>query len=70
MARERELACDDGVLKPALNRQFMLKHYSVWRNFARFGTRIALAADGNKPWLLMERIRRLLGRPSVRKKEF
>ena len=29
----------------------------------------SLAADGNKPWLLMERIRRVLGKPTQRKKQ-
>ena len=30
----------------------------------------SLAADGNKPWLLMERIRRVLGKPEIRQNRF
>jgi beta-lactamase regulating signal transducer with metallopeptidase domain len=70
IARERELACDDGVLEreyaPALYAEAL---YSL-EKFRQPKPGLFIAADGNKPWLLMERIRRVLGKPELRKNQF
>jgi beta-lactamase regulating signal transducer with metallopeptidase domain len=63
LARERELACDDGVLELGFTPdQYAEALYSLER-FRQPSIGFSLAADGNKPWLLMERIRRVLGKP-------
>jgi beta-lactamase regulating signal transducer with metallopeptidase domain len=67
IAAERELACDDGVIQmnyqPAIYAEAL---YSLER-FRQVHPHFAIAADGNKPWLLMDRIRRVLGKPVVKK---
>ena len=70
ITRERELACDDGVLEreypPALYAEAL---FSL-EKFRQTGSGFSLAADGNKPWLLMERIRRVLGKPTGERNRF
>jgi beta-lactamase regulating signal transducer with metallopeptidase domain len=68
LERERELACDDGVLElgydPSVYAEALFsleKHRQVNQGFS-------LAIDGKKPWLLMERIQRVLGKPALREK--
>jgi hypothetical protein len=68
LERERELACDDGVLElgydPSVYAEALFsleKHRQVNQGFS-------LAVDGKKPWLLMERIQRVLGKPALREK--
>ena len=67
LARERELACDDGVLEkgfePALYAEALFNLEKLRQPQSGF----TMAIDGHSPWLLMERIRRLLGEPSLKK---
>jgi len=70
MARERELACDDGVIETGFEPAIYAEALFSLEKFRQVQPGFALAADGNKPWLLMERIGRLLGRPSIPKKNF
>ncbi len=70
IARERELACDDGVLErdypPVLYAEAL---YSL-EKLRQPQPGLLIAADGNRPWLLMERIRRVLGKPEIKKNRF
>ena len=70
LARERELACDDGVLDMGFAAdQYAEALYSL-EKFRQVQPDFSLAADGNRPWLLMERICRLLGKPVCRNYRF
>jgi beta-lactamase regulating signal transducer with metallopeptidase domain len=64
VSRERELACDDSVIewgyKPELYAEALYNLEKLRQIIPGF----SLAADGNRPWLLMERIRRVLGKPA------
>jgi Zn-dependent protease with chaperone function len=70
LARERELACDDGVLEMGFAPDQYAEALFCLEKFRQVQPDFALAADGNKPWLLMERICRLLGKPPRRKNRF
>jgi hypothetical protein len=66
LARERELACDDGVLELGFTPDLYAKTLFSLEKFRQPSRGFSLAADGNKPWLLMERIQRVLGKPEIR----
>ena len=69
MGKERELACDDGVVEMGFDPGIYADALYSLEKHRRPKPGFLLAADGNKPWLLMERIRRLVGKPvSVSKK--
>lgn len=70
LARERELACDDGVLELGFTPDMYAETLFSLEKFRQPTPGFSLAADGNKPWLLMERIRRVLGKPELRKVRF
>jgi len=70
LARERELACDDGVLELGFTPDLYAKTLFSLEKFRQPSPGFSLAADGNKPWLLMERIRRVLGKPEIRQQCF
>ena len=70
LARERELACDDGVLELGFTPDLYAETLFSLEKFRQPSPGFSLAADGNKPWLLMERIRRVLGKPELRQDRF
>ena len=70
LARERELACDDGVLELGFTADLYAETLFSLEKFRQPSPGFSLAADGNKPWLLMERIRRVLGKPELKQKRF
>jgi beta-lactamase regulating signal transducer with metallopeptidase domain/cellobiose-specific phosphotransferase system component IIB len=70
LARERELACDDGVLELGFTPDLYAETLFSLEKFRQPSPGFSLAADGNKPWLLMERIRRVLGKPELRQNRF
>ena len=70
IARERELACDDGVLELGFTPDLYAETLYSLEKFRQPSPGFSLAADGNKPWLLMERIRRVLGKPELRQNCF
>jgi hypothetical protein len=70
IARERELACDDGVLELGFTPDLYAETLYSLEKFRQPSPGFSLAADGNKPWLLMERIRRVLGKPELRQNRF
>lgn len=70
LARERELACDDGVLELGFTPDLYAKTLFSLEKFRQPAPGFSLAADGNRPWLLMERIRRVLGKPEIRQSRF
>ncbi|MFI5195421.1 MAG: M56 family metallopeptidase, partial [Chitinophagales bacterium] len=68
VARERENACDDGVLQwhcsaPVVYAEALYNLEKYRQNPNTF----SLAANGDNPGLLMERIRRVTGQPSCKK---
>jgi Zn-dependent protease with chaperone function len=67
LARERELACDDGVLELGFAPELYAEALFSLEKFRQPQLGFSLAADGNRPWLLMDRIRRVLGKPETRK---
>jgi Zn-dependent protease with chaperone function len=67
LARERELACDDGVMELGFAPDLYAEALFSLEKFRQPQPGFSLAADGNKPWLLMERIQRVLGKPKCRK---
>ena len=69
VARERELACDDGVLEMCYEADVYADALFCLEKFRQVHPGFSLAADGNRPWLLMERIRRLLGKTTIEKKQ-
>ncbi|HCL84032.1 MAG TPA: hypothetical protein DIC22_08650 [Chitinophagaceae bacterium] len=70
LARERELACDDGVLEKGFEPALYAEALYSLEKFRQIRPGFSIAADGNKPWLLMERIRRVLGKPALHRKRF
>jgi Zn-dependent protease with chaperone function len=68
LTRERELACDDGVIEMGFEPGLYANALYSLEKFRQTEPGFLLAADGHKPWLLMERIRRLLGNAPVYKK--
>ncbi len=70
LERERELACDDGVLEMGFAPDQYAEALFRLEKFRQIQPGFYLAADGNKPWLLMERICRLLGKPTIKKRRF
>ena len=70
LARERELACDDGVLELGYTPDLYAETLFSLEKFRQPSPGFSLAADGNRPWLLMERIRRVLGKPELRQNRF
>jgi beta-lactamase regulating signal transducer with metallopeptidase domain len=70
LARERELACDDGVLEKGFEPALYAEALFSLEKFRQIRPGFSIAADGNKPWLLMERIRRVLGKPALHRKRF
>lgn len=70
LARERELACDDGVLDMGFAADQYAEALYCLEKLRQVQPDFSLAADGNKPWLLMERICRLLGKPVCRNNRY
>jgi BlaR1 peptidase M56 len=70
LTRERELACDDGVLELGFAADVYAEALFSLEKFRQPRPGFSLAADGNRPWLLMERIQRVLGKSESRKKRF
>jgi beta-lactamase regulating signal transducer with metallopeptidase domain len=70
LERERELACDDGVIEMGYAPDQYAEALFRLEKFRQVQPGFKLAADGNKPWLLMERICRLLGKPTNKKSRF
>lgn len=70
LERERELACDDGVIEMGFAPDQYAEALFCLEKFRQVHPGFHLAADGNKPWFLMERICRLLGKPSLKKNRF
>ncbi len=70
LERERELACDDGVLELGYEPRVYAEALFSLEKYRQVNPGFSLAADGNKPWLLMERIRRVLGEPAQKEKRF
>ena len=69
LERERELACDDGVLELGYEPSIYAEALFSLEKYRQVSPDFSIAADGNKPWLLMERISRVLGKPTQRKKQ-
>jgi len=69
LTRERELACDDGVIEMGFEPGLYANALYSLEKFRQTETGFLLAVDGHRPWLLMERIRRLLGESPVYKKK-
>jgi beta-lactamase regulating signal transducer with metallopeptidase domain len=70
LERERELACDDGVLELGFDPDQYAEALFCLEKFRQVQPDFSLAAAGNKPWLLMERICRLLGKPARKNNRF
>jgi hypothetical protein len=70
LERERELACDDGVLELGYEPSVYAEALFSLEKFRHTEPGFSLAVDGKKPWLLMERIRRVLGKPTLEEKGF
>lgn len=68
LAIERELACDDGVIEKGYTPEIYAEALFKLEKLRNVGPGFSMAADGNRPWLLMDRIQRLLGKGTVRKK--
>lgn len=63
VAGERENACDDGVLHWNYSAPVYAEALLSLEKFRQMPPTLSIAADGNNPRLLMERIRRLVGLP-------
>jgi Zn-dependent protease with chaperone function len=70
LERERELACDDSVIAMGYPAVQYAEALFCLEKFRQMQTGFYLAANGNKPWLLMERICRLLGKPNFKRNQF
>ena len=70
VAREREHACDDEVLLWHYPAPVYAEALLTLEQFRQLLPTLSLAADGNNPRLLMERVRRLVGLPASGKKTF
>jgi BlaR1 peptidase M56 len=63
LCHQRELACDDGVVNRNISPKIYADALFRLEKYRRIPVVYSLAADGHKPWLLHERIARLLGKP-------
>ncbi|HEY4964865.1 MAG TPA: M56 family metallopeptidase, partial [Puia sp.] len=70
LERERELACDDGVLELGYDPSVYAEALFSLEKYRQANPGFSLAVDGKKPWLLMERIRRVLGKPALKENGF
>jgi len=70
ISRERENACDDEVIERGYSPLIYAEALFCLEKFRQVHPGFSIAADGNKPWLLMERIRRVVGKPSLKKNRF
>jgi beta-lactamase regulating signal transducer with metallopeptidase domain len=70
LERERELACDDGVLELGYEPAIYAEALFSLEKYRQTNPGFSLAVDGKKPWLLMDRIRRVLGKPARKEKGF
>jgi len=70
ICQDRELACDDGVLSAGYQPGLYAEALFRLEKIRRPGAGLTLAVDGNKPWLLMERISRILGKTTPGRKKF
>ena len=68
IARERENACDDEVLERGYAPELYANALFYLEKFRNVEKGFSLAADGHQPWLLMERISRVLGNPPLPEK--
>jgi Zn-dependent protease with chaperone function len=68
--RERENACDDEVIERGYAPELYAEALFCLEKFRQVQPGFSIAADGNRPWLLMERIRRVLGKPAFQKNQF
>jgi Zn-dependent protease with chaperone function len=67
ISRERENACDDEVLERGYAPRVYAEALFCLEKFRQVKPDFSIAADGHKPWLLMERIQRVLGNPVHKK---
>jgi Zn-dependent protease with chaperone function len=67
ISRERENACDDEVIERGFAPAIYAEALFCLEKFRQVPPGFSIAADGNEPWLLMERIRRVVGKPALRK---
>ncbi len=67
ISRERENACDDEVLERGYAPRIYAEALFCLEKFRQVKPDFSIAADGHKPWLLMERIQRVLGNPIYKK---
>jgi Zn-dependent protease with chaperone function len=67
ISRERENACDDEVLERGYAPRIYAEALFCLEKFRQVKPDFSIAADGHKPWLLMERIQRVLGNPVPKK---
>jgi len=70
LERERELACDDGVLELGYEPSIYAEALFSLEKYRQANPGFSLAVDGKKPLLLMERIRRVLGKPNHKERGF
>ena len=70
VAQEREHACDDGVLQWDYPAPVYAEALFALEKFRQRPPSLSLAANGNNPRLLMERIRRVVGQPISSKNPF
>jgi Zn-dependent protease with chaperone function len=70
VAQEREHACDDGVLQWDYPASVYAEALFTLEKFRQLPHSFSLAANGNDPRLLMERIRRVVGEPASGKNPF
>jgi Zn-dependent protease with chaperone function len=70
LERERELACDDGVLELGYEPRIYAEALFSLEKYRQANPGFSLAVDGKKPWLLMDRIRRVLGKPARKERGF
>ena len=70
LEKERELACDDGVLELGYDPSVYAEALFSLEKHRHADPGFSLAVDGKNAWLLMERIRRVLGKPETKEKRF
>jgi Zn-dependent protease with chaperone function len=68
ISRERENACDDEVMERGYAPELYANALFCLEKFRNIEKGFSLAADGHQPWLLMSRIRRVLGKPAQEEK--
>lgn len=69
ISRERENACDDEVMQRGYAPELYANALFCLEKFRNTEKGFSLAVDGHQPWLLMERIRRVLGKPLPEEKK-